>query len=54
MEGEVLGPMKAREMPQYRGLEGKEVGMGGWVEEHLHRSKEERGCDIVFLGGRET
>ena len=25
-------------MPQCRGIEGREVGVGGWVEEHLHRS----------------
>ena len=25
-------------MPQCRGIEGGEVGMGGWVEKHLHRS----------------
>jgi hypothetical protein len=26
-------------MPQCRGTEGKEVGVGGWVEEHTHRSR---------------
>jgi hypothetical protein len=26
-------------MPQCRGIEGREVGVGGWVEEHLHRSR---------------
>jgi hypothetical protein len=25
-------------MPQYRGMEGREVGVVGWVEEHPHRS----------------
>ena len=25
-------------MPQCRRIEGREVGVGGWVEEHLHRS----------------
>jgi hypothetical protein len=24
---------------QCRGIEGREVGVGGWVEEHLHRSR---------------
>jgi hypothetical protein len=27
-------------MPQYRGIEGWEVGMGGWFEERPHRSRE--------------
>jgi hypothetical protein len=27
-------------MYQHRGIEGREVGVGGWVEEHLHRSRE--------------
>jgi hypothetical protein len=26
-------------MPQYRGIKGREVEVGGWVEEHPHRSK---------------
>ena len=26
-------------MPQCRGTEGGEVGMGDWVEEHPHRSR---------------
>ena len=26
-------------MPQCRGIEGMEVGVGGWVEEHPHRSR---------------
>ena len=26
-------------MPQYRGIEGREVGVGGWVEEQPHRSR---------------
>jgi hypothetical protein len=38
MGGEVLGPMKARWMPQCRGIK-DEVGVGGWVEEHPHRSR---------------
>jgi hypothetical protein len=27
-------------MPQYRGIKGREVGVGGWVEKHPHRSRE--------------
>ena len=26
-------------MPQCRGIEDGEVGVGGWVEEHPHRSR---------------
>ena len=26
-------------MPQCRGIEGGEVGLGQWVEEHPHRSR---------------
>jgi hypothetical protein len=26
-------------MPQCRGIEGGELGVGGWVEEHPHRSR---------------
>jgi hypothetical protein len=26
-------------MPQCRGIKGREVGVGGWVEEHPHRSR---------------
>jgi hypothetical protein len=29
-------------MPQYRGIEGGEVEVGGWVEEHPHRSRARR------------
>jgi hypothetical protein len=39
MGGEVFGPMKARQMPQCRGTKGREMGVGGWVEEHPHRSR---------------
>jgi hypothetical protein len=28
-------------MPQCRGIEGREMGVGGWVEEHLHRGRED-------------
>jgi hypothetical protein len=34
-------------MPQCRGIEGREVEVGGWVEEHPHRSrgrKDRIGC----------
>jgi hypothetical protein len=31
-------------MPQCRGIEGGEAGVGGWVEEHPHRS--------MGMGGR--
>jgi hypothetical protein len=30
--------------------EGGEAGVGGWVEEHPHRSKRKRGWDTGFLG----
>jgi hypothetical protein len=39
MGGEVLGPMKAFQMPQCKGIEGGEVRVGVWVEEHPHRSR---------------
>ena len=26
-------------MPQCRGIKGGEVGVGGWMEEHPHRSR---------------
>ena len=29
-------------MPQCRGIEGREAGVGGWVEEHPHRSRGRR------------
>ena len=32
-------------MPQWRGLQGGEVGVGGWVEEHPHRSR--RRVDVI-------
>ena len=37
--GEVLGPIKARKMPQYRGIKGREVGVSEWVEEQPSRSR---------------
>jgi hypothetical protein len=39
MGEEAVGPMKAQKMPQCRGIEGGEVGVGGCVEEHPHRSR---------------
>jgi hypothetical protein len=49
MEGEFLVPMKARKMPQGRGIEGGEVGMGGWVEEYFHRSRRRK--DVIGFFG---
>ena len=31
-------------MLQYRRMEGREVGVGEWVEEHTHRSSGRRWC----------
>jgi hypothetical protein len=39
MGAEVLGPMKAWQMSQCRGIKDWEVGEGGWVEGHPHRSR---------------
>jgi hypothetical protein len=40
MEGEVLGPMKADRFPNIgESRAGKQEWVGGWVEEHLHRSR---------------
>ena len=33
VEGEVLGPVKAQHVPQCRGIGGRKVGVGRWVEE---------------------
>ena len=38
-------------MPQCRGTEGRKVGVGGWVEEHPHRSRERE--DMMGVSGRE-
>jgi hypothetical protein len=36
-------------MAQCRGIEGREVEVGGWVEEHPHRSRErEYGIGIFW------
>ena len=40
MSGEVLVSMKAQKIYQCSGIEGGEAGMGGWLEEHHHRSME--------------
>ena len=39
-------------MPQCRGIEGREVGVGRWVEEHPHRSRGKEGWDRGFLEGK--
>ena len=39
MKGEALGPMKAR-CPSVGECQGREAGVGGWVVEHPHRSRE--------------
>jgi hypothetical protein len=40
-------------MPQCRGIEGGEVGVGGWVEEHPHRSRgREDGIGDSEKGGK--
>jgi hypothetical protein len=39
-------------MPQYREIKGGEVGVGGWVEEHSHRSRRREDGIGGFLGGR--
>jgi hypothetical protein len=49
MGGEALGPVKAL-YPSVGEFQGKEVGVGGWVEEHPQRGKGEResgmGCRV--------
>jgi hypothetical protein len=40
-------------MPQCRGTEGGEVGVGGWVEEHPHRSRGREDGIGSLGGGRE-
>jgi hypothetical protein len=42
-------------MPQGRGIEGGEEGVGGWMEEHPHRSRGRGEWDRGVSGkGRET
>ena len=38
-------------MPQCRGIKGREVGVGGWVEEHPHRSRGREDGMGVFREG---
>ena len=38
MEGEALGPVKAQ-CTSVGECQGREVGVGGWVGEHPHRSR---------------
>jgi hypothetical protein len=38
-------------MLQCRGIEGREVRVAGWVQEHPHRSRGEGGLDMGFPGG---
>ena len=39
MGGEFLGSIKVLCMSQCMRIEVREVGVSGWVEEHLHRSR---------------
>jgi hypothetical protein len=39
-------------MPQCRGIEGGEVGVGGWVEEHPPRSRGREDVIGCFQEGR--
>jgi hypothetical protein len=39
-------------MPQCGGNESREMGMGGWVEEHPHRSRGRKDGIGGFQGGR--
>jgi hypothetical protein len=40
-------------MPQCRGIESREAGVGGWVEEHPHRSRgREDGIGCFWEGGK--
>jgi hypothetical protein len=38
-------------MPQCRGIEDGEVGVGGWVEEHHHRSRRREDVIACFQEG---
>jgi hypothetical protein len=38
-------------MPQCRGIEGQEVGVGRWVKEHPHRSRGNRDVIGFFWEG---
>jgi hypothetical protein len=50
MGGKTLGPVKTR-FPSVGECQGEEVGVGGWVGDHPHRSKRV-GYDRGFLEGR--
>jgi hypothetical protein len=39
-------------MPQYRGMKGREVGVGGCVEEHPYRSREREDVMCFWEGGK--
>jgi hypothetical protein len=41
-------------MPQCKGIESGEARVGGWLEEHPHRSREEGEWDRGFLEGEKT
>ena len=47
MGGEVLGPGKAR-CHSVEECHGRDVGVGGWVGEHPHRSREREDGIVVF------
>ena len=38
-------------MSQCRGIKGREVGVGGWLEEHPHRSRGRVGVTGCFQKG---
>jgi hypothetical protein len=38
-------------MPQCRGIEGRGMGVGGWVKEHPHRSREREDAFGCFQEG---
>jgi hypothetical protein len=48
MGGEAIGPVKVQ-CPSVGEHQGDEVGVGGWVREHPHRS---RGRDRRFVEGK--
>jgi hypothetical protein len=41
-------------MPQFRGIKGREVGVGGCVEEHPHRSRGREDVIGCFQEGGKT
>jgi hypothetical protein len=50
MVEEVLCPVKAR-CPNVGECQGRDVGSGKWVEEHLHRTRERQDGIEDFGGG---